>query len=87
MPALGITQVKETGLELGGRLAQSNGERTGVVLHLGPRLIGHTITPSLRRKPNAQLAQPASQAGVFDLKAMFFLELLKDALNIPVALR
>ena len=55
-------------------------------MHLGPGLIGHTITPGGRRQADAQLAQPPGEAGVFDRQAMLFLEFFKDALHVSVAL-
>ena len=66
------TEESRLAFEFGADLAQGNGERTGVVLHLGPGLIGHTITPGGRRQADAQLVfrvKPHA-AALFRLKAV-----------------
>jgi hypothetical protein len=86
IPALGVTQVKQAGLQSQALGAHQQLERTGVVLHLGPGLIGHPLTTLRTRTDDAQIPQPPRQGRVFDRDPVLFPELLHHPLGVAFTL-
>jgi len=86
IPAFGVAQVEETGLEFGRHATQGDLVGAGVVLHFGPRFVRHPLATGGGWEAEPELAHPARKGGVGDLQPVFFAELFVHALEVAVAL-
>src|SRR5260370_13480922 len=86
MPALGVAQVKEAGLQTQPDGPHPQGEGAGVVLHLGPGLVRHPLAAQGHVRANAQLAQMAGQGEGFYSVAVPLSEFFRPPPYIAVAL-
>ena len=83
IPALGVTQVKQAGLQPQPPGAHQQLERAGVVLHLRPGLIGHPLDNASGLGPaDAQIPQLPRQGRVFDHDAVLFPQFFHHPLGV-----
>ena len=86
IPALAVTQVKKAGLQAQQHRTHPQCEGAGVVLHLGPGLLGPTLAAQVHGRADAQLAQIPGEGGVLDRDAVLFPEFFRHPLGVAVAL-
>ncbi len=86
IPPLRVTQIKQAGLEPQPLRAHQQRKRAGVVLHLGPGLVGHSLTALLTWAGDAQVPQTPRQGRVFDRDTVLFPQLLGHALGVALTL-